>query len=125
MTESMEDYLEMICRMEEENPMVGVNEVARRLNVRPSSASKMIGKLRQEGLVLFERYGQITLTEKGRERGAYLLWRHDVLIQFFCRLNRSDDQLRQVELIEHFLTEESVRNLEKLITVLPEQEANI
>ena len=76
-TESMEDYLEMIFRLTAGRPSVGVNEVAARLHVRPSSASKMIGKLRDASLVAFEKYGQITLTEQGKERGRYFLWRHN------------------------------------------------
>ncbi len=118
-TESMEDYLEMIYRMTESRPAVGVNEVAAKLHVRPSSASKMIGKLKEASLVSFEKYGQITLTEQGRDRGRYFLWRHEVLSRFFRRLNRSEGELRQVELIEHFLNEETVGNLEKLLERFP------
>lgn len=130
MTESMEDYLEMIFRMTSRtdtagqdgiagNRMaVGVNEIAAKLHVRPSSASKMTGKLREQGWVTFEKYGQIRLTEQGRERGEYLLWRHNVLSEFFRRLNHSEGELRQVEQIEHFLDEQTIRNLEKLIPQL-------
>ncbi len=119
-TESMEDYLEMIFRLTAGRPSVGVNEVAARLHVRPSSASKMIGKLRDASLVAFEKYGQITLTEQGKERGRYFLWRHNVLSEFFRRLNHSEGTLRQVELIEHFVDEETVKNLEKLLDILPD-----
>lgn len=131
MTESMEDYLEMIFRMtamsdrnneadiSKSQAAVGVNEIASLLHVRPSSASKMTGKLREQGWVTFEKYGQIRLTEQGRERGAYLLWRHNVLSEFFRRLNHSEGELRQVEQIEHFMDEQTIQNLEKLIPLLP------
>ena len=119
LTESMEDYLGMLCRLTAARPSVGVNEVAARLHVRPPSASKMLGKLKEAGLASFEKYGQVSLTELGREKGRYLLWRHDVLSRFFRCLNQSGGELRQVELIEHFLDEETVRNLEKLLERLP------
>ena len=113
-TESMEDYLEMISRYIQENGYVRMSFLADKLNVRPSSASKMVGKLRDMRLVEFEKYGLITLTEKGRAVGQYLLWRHQVLNDFFCLLNHSEDELEQVELVEHFMTRKAVENLEKL-----------
>lgn len=118
LTESMEDYLEMIARTLQDGETVGVNQLAARLHVRPSSASKMVGKLKDAGFVRFERYGKITLTQQGAEAGRYLLWRHDTLHRFFCLLNHSKDELKQVELIEHFMSAASLANIEKLIPFL-------
>ena len=108
-TESMEDYLEMISRYIQENGYVRMSFLADKLNVRPSSASKMVGKLRDMRLVEFEKYGLITLTEKGRAVGQYLLWRHQVLNDFFCLLNHSEDELEQVELVESFYDQKGRR----------------
>lgn len=115
---AMEDYLEMICRCTEEAGYLRVNALAAKLNVTPPSASKMAAKLKVQGLIQFEHYGIITATPRGREVGAYLLRRHRVLHRFFCLLNRSEDELRQVEQIEHFVAPDSVRNLEELLPVL-------
>lgn len=67
-TESMEDYLEMICRHIQENGYIRINFLAEQLHVRPSSASKMVGKLREMDLVTFEKYGLIVPTGKGKRR---------------------------------------------------------
>ena len=90
LTSSMEDYLEMICRHIQENGYIRIHFLAEQLHVRPSSASKMVGKLREMGLVEFEKYGLIIPTERGMAVGRYLLWRHDVLHRFFRLLNHSD-----------------------------------
>ena len=50
MTGAMEDYLEMICRQARAEGYVRINFLAGRLNVRPSSASKMVYQLRELGL---------------------------------------------------------------------------
>ena len=50
MTSSMEDYLEMVCRMEEEGEPIRVSSLAASLHVRPSSASKMLDNLRKAGI---------------------------------------------------------------------------
>lgn len=113
-TKSMEDYLEMICRYAKKEQFVRVNFLASQLNVRPSSASKMVSNLKTAGLVEFEKYGVIYPTEKGWELGGYLLYRHDVLNRFFCLLNQSEEELEQVEQIEHFINKDTVINLEKL-----------
>ena len=115
MTGAMEDYLEMICRQARAEGYVRINFLAGRLNVRPSSASKMVYQLREQGLVTFEKYGLIQPTQRGWEIGRYLLYRHDVLHRFFCLVNRSEDELEQVEQVEHYLNEKTVRNLEALV----------
>ena len=118
-TESMEDYLEMIGRCIQASGYVRVGTLAAKLNVRPSSVSKMVGRLRELGLVQFEKYGLITLTKRGNEISSYLLWRHDVLLRFFQRLNRTGGHLSLVEQVEHFMTRETVENLERLLSVFP------
>ena len=79
MTSSMEDYLEMVCRMEEEGEPIRVSSLAASLHVRPSSASKMLDNLRKAGYIDFKKYGSIMVTDKGYEEGRYLLHRHRVL----------------------------------------------
>lgn len=119
-TEAMEDYLEMICRMEEEGLPIRVSLLAQSLHVRPSSASKMLDNLRTGGYIDFRKYGSIMVTDKGHEAGRYLLHRHRVLHDFFCALNHTDCELEQVEKIEHFINRKTVENMERIITFLRE-----
>ena len=53
LTGGMEDYLEMICRQAEADGCARIGLLAEGLNVRPSSASKMVYQLRALGLVAF------------------------------------------------------------------------
>ncbi|HHY65210.1 MAG TPA: metal-dependent transcriptional regulator [Clostridiaceae bacterium] len=114
-TSSMEDYLEMIYRMLKNQEVVRINELAEKLHVKPSSASKMVVNLKYLGLVDFEKYGYIKPTARGLAIAEYLLYRHDVLNEFLCLINNSDDETEQVEKIEHFLDEKTIRNIEKHI----------
>jgi len=115
LTESMEDYLEMIFRLSAEEGFARVNELAARLNVTPSSSSKMVSVLRESGLVEFEKYSVIRLTAEGSRRGEWLLRRHQVLVRFFCELGDKSDALDLAEQVEHFLPEETIRQLNLLI----------
>lgn len=115
LTSSMEDYLEMICRLRAEGVPVRVNVLAACLHVRPSSVSKMLGNLKSLGYIDFHKYGAVMVTEKGMKEGEYLLHRHQVLHRFFCAVNGTEDELEQVEKIEHFMNRETVENLERLL----------
>lgn len=117
-TPAMEDYLEMICRILQEKELVRVRDLSKRLNVKPSSASKMIQQLSSSGYLSSEKYGNITLTDKGKAAGYYLLYRHNVILRFLCFLNKSENELEEAEKIEHFLSRHTVENLDELLNKL-------
>lgn len=123
LTAAMEDYLEMICRLsgEGEGP-VRIRALSRQLHVKPSSASKMVSNLRDKGLIEAEKYGVIRLTPDGKALGEYLLYRHALLHRFFCYLNQTDDELEQVEKIEHFVEEKTVRSIQAFLDRLSGQQ---
>lgn len=112
-TSSMEDYLEMICRLHHDEHPIRIKELAECLHVKPSSASKMASNLKSQGLVEFEKYGTVSLTEDGMQLGEYLLFRHEVLHRFFCYINQNTDELEQVEKVEHFMNPQTVYNIQK------------
>ncbi len=114
LTSSMEDYLEMICRILQKNEVVRIRELAENLHVKPSSASKMVNNLKEAGYIEFKKYGYIAITQKGLETGNYLLHRHRVLHDFLCLLNHTKDELEQVEKIEHFINKIPNDNLDRL-----------
>lgn len=122
LTTAMEDYLEMICRTSLESGIVRISDLSKMLNVKPSSATKMVQHLKELGYVNSEKYGQIELTEVGTAAGAYLLYRHDVISRFLCILNKSENELEQVEKIEHFLNRKTVENISKLTQRLEVEE---
>lgn len=115
LTSAMEDYLEMIYRLYCENEIIRIKKLSQILHVKPSSASKMAYILKASNYINFERYGQITLTEKGKATGEYLLYRHNVLHQFFCFINNSSNELMLVEKIEHFINTETVNNIKNYL----------
>lgn len=122
LTPAMEDYLEMTCRMLKNTDVVRISELAEKLNVKPSSASKMVSNLKEAGYIEFKKYGYIVVTKEGAQLGKYLLYRHDVLHNFLCVLNGTDNELEQVEKIEHFISENTIDNLEKLTVILTYEE---
>ena len=112
LTESMEDYLEMIYR---NGANITVKKLSTLLNVRPSSVSKMATKLKSLGYISFETYGNISLTENGNRIGKYLLWRHSILENLLKYINKNEFCLEQVERIEHFVDDITLSNIETFL----------
>lgn len=113
---SMEDYLEMIYRTCKSQEYVRMTNLAQQLNVQASSASKTVQKLTEIGLLVYEKYGIIQLTEKGKKIGDFLLKRHHIVEMFLKNIGVKDNILRQTEMIEHHLTVDTVSNIDILNT---------
>ena len=120
MTASMEDYLEMIYRTCGEEGYARVNRLAERLNVRPSSTTKVIQKLKELGLVDYRKYGVIKLTEKGKALGSFLLKRHEVIEEFLKILGVEETLLKDTEMMEHDVSLNTLRGLYTLNRFLRE-----
>ena len=111
LTPSMEDYLEMIYRCAIEEEVVRLNKIAQMLNVRDSSASKMMKKLGELALIKYEKYGVIMLTEEGVSIGKYLLERHNIIEKFLKYLGGKEEVLQETELIEHIISIKTTQNI--------------
>lgn len=103
LTPALEDYLEMTYRLCMDNDYARVGQLSESLNVKASSASKMISKLSGLGYLKYDRYEIIQLTENGRKLGEYLLKRHET-VETFLKLVGSLNPLEETELIEHTLS---------------------
>lgn len=107
---SQEDCLEKIYEAIERKGYTRVNELAQRLGISPPSVTRLVQKLDDQGLVVYERYRGLTLTSEGRNLGRFLLERHTVLEEFLQILGVADPQTvyRDVEGIEHHLSPETL-----------------
>lgn len=118
LTPAAEDYLEMIYRIASEGERIGpvrICDLASRLSVSPSSASRMAQSMAVWGYVDFKRYGYITLTEKGCEMGKYLIQRHRTVVDFLVKFRGESGALGEAERIEHYLSRETVDAMEKYL----------
>ncbi len=107
----MEDYLEMIYRICREDGYIRVNQLALRLNVRPSSTTKTVQKLKELGLIEYQKYTAIKLTEEGEVIGEFLLKRHEIIEEFLKKLGIQETLLKDTEMIEHDVSLNTVKSL--------------
>lgn len=116
LTASMEDYLEMIYRLASSTGFVRMHELSDALSVSPPSATKMVQKLHEFGLIKYEKYGYIMLEDKGREIGEALLKRHNIIENLLKILGISKQAiLAETEKAEHTFSEETIQCIEEFI----------
>ncbi|MDI9482827.1 MAG: iron dependent repressor, metal binding and dimerization domain protein [Bacillota bacterium] len=118
LTSAMEDYLEMIYRNIEQEGYMRINTLSELLNVKPSSATRMVQKLKELGLINYEKYGIIFLSEDGKEYGRFLLERHNVVEKFLKSLGIKENLLTETELVEHNISKNTMERINKLNEIL-------
>ncbi|MDR0999466.1 MAG: metal-dependent transcriptional regulator [Clostridiales bacterium] len=118
---AMEDYLEMIARLASTNSFARVNVLASALHVKPPSVSKMIAKLKSSGLVTLDQNGNIYMTADGKKVAEYLLYRHETIERFLLLIG-SEHARKETELIEHYLSQKTVKELSRLTSILEKLE---
>src|SRR5436305_590726 len=110
---AIEDYAKAIYALERRDGTVSTNALAERLGVTPGSASGMVKRLGELGLVEHRPYHGVSLTEDGR-RVALEVMRHHRLLELYLvqSLGVPWDRVHQeAEVLEHVLSED----LEELI----------
>ncbi len=107
LTAAHEDYLKAIYLLISRGVEVSNSALAGQMGVAPASATNMVKKLSDLGLVSYEPYQDITLTEAG-ELVALEVLRHHRLLELYLhdKLNLSWDQVHEeAERLEHVLSE--------------------
>lgn len=109
LTASMEDYLEMIYRLSAQKGYTRTRHLATALNVQPPSTTRMIQRMSDLHLVNYEKYGMITLSQKGKEIGAALLQRHMLVEEFLKLIGITKNILMETEKIEHTISVDTLQ----------------
>jgi len=82
---TVEEYIESIGALEEQESPVSTSSIAQILGVSSSSASEMLHRLSEKGLVEYTPYGGASLTEDGRRHFLKLTRRHRLWEVFLSR----------------------------------------
>jgi DtxR family Mn-dependent transcriptional regulator len=103
---SVEDYLKAIWGIAGSG-VASTKEVAERLSIAPPSVTNMFVRLREMGLVEYERYRGVSLTERGRGEAMRLLRRHRLIETFLVEhLGYSWQEVHEeAERLEHAVSD--------------------
>lgn len=115
----MEDYLETIYELVQHKGYATLADIAEYLNVQPPSVTTMMRRLDESGLLNYEKYRGIQLTEKGMDIAKIIHDRHSVLSEFLKLIGVSEKIANEdAESMEHHLHPQTMHKLIELTRVL-------
>ncbi len=120
LSSTMEDYLEAILQLKQVNGVARVGEIASKLNVKSSSVNSALKYLRDQNLVVHEKYGYVGLTKEGEKTAADVKSKHDILFRFLTEFLMLDpkDAEKEACCIEHSISAETFERLTKFFQFL-------
>lgn len=112
-----ENYLKKLLTLSKETGEVSVNELSLELNIKMPTVNGMMKKLSEKGLVYFERYKPIKLTDEGRKAAAIVLRKHRLTETFlFEKMGMGWEQVHPIaEQIEHIQSSLFFEKMDELL----------
>ena len=86
LSSGLEDYIEAIYIADINKTQLKGAQLARNLNISRASVSEALAKLASRGLINYESYGNITLTDTGRKEAVNVYHKHNILKEFFEKI---------------------------------------
>ena len=116
LTQSLEDYLEMVHMLRLANGIARVKDIAAALSVKMPSVAKAMVELKKMGLVRQEPYSGVELTEEGQRVATMILNRHILLKGFLIKLGVSEAIAdKDACCVEHILSAETLGKIEDFV----------
>ncbi len=112
--EAAENYLECILMLHKQKGYVRSVDIADQMGVTKPTVSYTMKQFRENGYIEMDRYGQITLTQKGRDIAESIYERHNVLTRMLIALGVDEETAREDACkIEHGLSDSSFRQIKE------------
>ena len=117
LTASLEDYLEIIHILRQSVQNVGVTDIAKALGLSKPSVTRAIKSLKNNSLVIQEKYGKIVLTPEGEKIAESVYSKHKVLRKFLKEVLGISEGTAEIDAckIEHVISKETLEGVEKFL----------
>ncbi len=110
LTETTEDYVELIADLIQARHEARLSDLADRMGVSPPTVSKILARLKEEGYIEMQPYRSIFLTKKGEALAKKCKERHQIILEFLIKLGVSEKTAEyDAEGIEHHISEETLK----------------
>ena len=123
MTQSQEDYLEMVSFLSDEGE-VRVTDIAKRLGFSKPSVLSALKSLEEKKLVQHKRYSTVALTDSGKLLASEIRTRHDLITAFLRDILGVSPETAEKDAckMEHVLSEETLEKMRSnLSAALPDR----
>jgi DtxR family transcriptional regulator, Mn-dependent transcriptional regulator len=117
-TSTVEDYLKCILQ-EQRDPetLVSMRQVSTALAVAPGTVTAMVKTLADGGLVTYEPYSGVRLTDAGRQLAVHVLRRHRLIELFLVKVMGLDwsEVHAEAEELEHAFSDRLVERMDEML----------
>lgn len=116
-SKSSEEYLKNMYVLKKQNGNIRVTDIANKMNCTKPSVNKAIYNLKDEGLLNYESYGTIELTESGENLAKKILEAYDIVYLFLKDVLGLDEEeaKKEAEKIKMSITDETINKLAKYV----------
>jgi DtxR family Mn-dependent transcriptional regulator len=116
MTQSQEDYLEMVSFLADKG-RVRITDIAARLEVSKPSVVIALKTLEERGLLEHNRYRTVSLTKNGALQAMEIRKRHSLLTLFLQNIVGVNTETAEKDAckMEHILSKETLEKIEKAV----------
>ena len=114
---TVENYLKALFVLQNEKGEAAVNEVSRHLNIKMPTVNSMMKKLHEKGLVEYESYKPLKLTEKGKLEAAMIIRKHRLTEMYLVeKMGFGWEQVHPIaEQLEHLNSPEFFKKMDELL----------
>lgn len=116
-TNSLEEYLKTIYILKNTEKQIRVTDISKRLNCSKPSVNRALNCLKDEGLILYEAYGNIEMTKQGVEIAKSAVKKQDILKLFLTQMLGVDEETagKEATNMKHAISEDTILKLENYI----------
>lgn len=116
-SKSLEEYLKTMYVLKKQNGRVRITDIAEKMNCTKASVNKAVHNLKDNGLLTYETYGTIELTESGEDLAKKILEAYDIVFLFLKDvLNLREEQAeKEAEEIKSVIHDETINRLAKYV----------
>lgn len=117
LSKSLEEYIKTMYILKKQTGNIRVTDIANKMNCTKPSVNKALNNLKDSGLVNYETYGTIELTQEGENLAKKVLEAYDIVYLFFKEvLNLNEEQAqKEAEQIKSTISDETINKLAKYV----------
>ena len=116
-SKSLEEYLKTIYILKQHNGQPRVTDIALKMDCSKASVNKSLKILNDEGLINYESYGQIELTDDGIRLSKKILEAYDIVNVFLTEILDVEKELAEQEAqkIKMSMSDETLNKLARYL----------
>lgn len=114
---SQENYLKAIFHLQTQDGVVTTNELAEELQTRAASVTDMLKKLKDQKLLMYEKYKGFRLSQEGRKVAIQIIRKHRLWEHFLVeKLQFGWDEVHEIaEELEHISSKKLIDRLDEYL----------